>query len=249
MATVTHVASMLQLFIEDSELGVREMSRRLSMSPGWTYEMAVQLAQANLLEKDPTTGRYRLGFGVIELGHLAKARNELGSIARPLLSALAEATKESAHVGVLAGTHVMFLEGVKSHPALELFSRHGWRIPSHSTSVGKAILAYQSEDVVEAFITAGLQQLTAKTITDPELFREELRTVRERGYALNLEEIEPTVRCVGVPVFGRQGEVIAGISIAGPSNRLTQERLKACVPWLKEAASDMSRQVRAASHG
>ncbi|HLG68930.1 MAG TPA: IclR family transcriptional regulator [Chloroflexota bacterium] len=244
MSSAKHVAGMLQLFVEESELGVREMSRRLGMSPSWTHEMARYLAEANLLEKDPDSARYRLGFGVVELGHLAQARNELGSIARPLLSGLADATKETAHIGVLTGTHVMFLEGVKAYPAVELFSRHGWRIPTHCTSVGKAILAYESEATVEAFLSAGLTPITPHTITDPDAFRRELKAVRDRGYALNMEEVEPAVRCVGVPVFGKKGQVIAGMSIAGPSNRLTMERLKTCVPLLKDAAEELSRQLR-----
>jgi DNA-binding IclR family transcriptional regulator len=243
MSTAAHLASMLQLFVEEPELGVREMSRRLGMSPGWTHEMASQLTQASLLEKDPASGRYRLGFAVVELGHLAQARNELGVIARPLLSGLADATREASHIGVLSGTHVMFLEGFRTYPAVELFSRHGWRIPSHCTSVGKAILAYSPAAVVEECIAAGLAAMTARTITDGEAFRRDLEAVRRRGYALNLEEVEPAVRCVGVPVFGRGGAVVAGMSIAGPSNRLTLERLKACVPMLQDTAAELSRQL------
>jgi len=234
---------MLQLFVEEPELGIREMSRRLSLSPGWTHEMAVQLACANLLEKDARSGRYRLGFGLVELGHLAQARNELGALARPLLSGLVEATRESAYVGVLSGTHVMFVEGVNPYPAADLFSRHGWRIPSHCTSVGKAILAYESEASVAQVIAAGLPSLTPNTVTDPDDFRHELETVRRRGYALNMEEVEASVRCVGVPIFGAGGAVVAGMSIAGPSSRLTQERLKTSVALLKDAADELSRQL------
>ena len=246
MSTAKHVASMLQLFVEEPELGVREMSRRLGMSASWTHEMATHLAGAHLLEKDPDSARYRLGFAVVELGHLAQARNQLGAVARPLLSALAQATKESAHIGVLAGSCVMFLQGVNSRPAVDLFSRQGWRIPLHCTSVGKAILAYSGEAAVDDVVADGLAGLTASTITDPEAFRRELRAIRQRGYALNMEEVEPAVRCVGVPVFGRHREVVAGISIAGPSNRLTMDRLKACVPLLKDAAAEISRQLKEA---
>ncbi|MBV9119925.1 MAG: IclR family transcriptional regulator [Chloroflexi bacterium] len=244
MSSTRNVAHILQLFVEEPELGVRQMSRRLGMSPSWTHEMATCLVEANLLEKDPASARYRLGFGVVELGHLAQARNELGAISRPLLSALAETTKESAHMGVLTGAHVMFLEGVNRYPAVELFTRHGWRIPAHCTSVGKAILAFESEPVVQAFLSSGLDEITPNTITDPVEFRNELRTIRDRGFALNMEEVEPAVRCVGVPVFGRRGEVVGGMSIAGPSHRLSMERLKSYVPFLQEAAAELSRQLR-----
>lgn len=241
MSSVKQVAKVLRLFVEEPSMGVAEMSRRLQMSRSWTYELAGEMADVDLLQKDERTGRYHLGFALMELGNIARARNELAEASRPILTGLAQVTKETTNVGVLTGSDVMIIDTVSAYPAQRLFSRLGSRIPSYATSVGKAILAYERPETVERVIAAGLEPLTPKTITDPDEFRRELELIRQRGHALNVEEIDRSVYCIGVPVFDSARHVIAGISIGGPSNRMNHDRLKGFVDLLKTASAEISR--------
>ncbi len=114
----------------------------------------------------------------------------------------------------------------------------GKRTHAHCSALGKALLAFQSDDEIEAFVRRyGLPARTAQTITDPQIFLRHLREIRERGYAVDNEEVEDGLRCVAAPIVLPGGPVVAAVSVSGPAWRLTPGRDPEMVPWVQEAAS------------
>jgi DNA-binding IclR family transcriptional regulator len=124
-----------------------------------------------------------------------------------------------------------------------MYSRVGATNPVHSTALGRAILAYYDEDAVEAVIASGLERRTANTITDPELFRANLAEIKKRGFAVDDIENEEGIRCVAAPVFDHNGDAIAGISVSGPEQRVTAERLNDLRLKVVEAALALSKRL------
>jgi DNA-binding IclR family transcriptional regulator len=124
-----------------------------------------------------------------------------------------------------------------------MYSRVGHTMPAHSTGVGKAILAFLSVEELEAALPKRLGQRTESTITDKDVLREHLATVRARGYSTDNVENEEGIRCVGAPVFDHTGAVSAAISIAGPANRVTSERFAELGEQAREIALKISARI------
>src|SRR5260370_5717469 len=120
----------------------------------------------------------------------------------------------------------------------------GRRTPAHCTAVGKAIMAYLPESQVEAIIRKqGMKAMTANTITSFVELKKELSIIRERGYAIDNEEIEEGVRCVGCVVRNFSGEPLAAISISAPAFRLTKEKVKSLSQPVVAAANALSMEL------
>jgi DNA-binding IclR family transcriptional regulator len=119
----------------------------------------------------------------------------------------------------------------------------GSRAPAHCTSVGKALLAYQPAETVNAVIENGLKRFTPNTITDAELLRQELATIRARGYAIDDEEIEEGLRCVAAPIRDHTGQVISAISVAAPVQRMSKKNVQTTIPSVVAAANAISRRL------
>ncbi|MGH3666085.1 MAG: IclR family transcriptional regulator, partial [Egibacteraceae bacterium] len=168
---------------------------------------------------------------------------DLREESRDLLADLAAHTGETCHLGVLDGHRIVYIEKVESPHAVRMHSRVGSTNPAHSTGLGKAMLAHCDAEVIAATIAQGLPRRTGRTITDPERLRQELATIRRRGFALDDVENEDGIRCVAAPVLDHKRDVVAGISIAGPTYRLTLDRLQQVGSRVRAAALELSQRI------
>jgi DNA-binding IclR family transcriptional regulator len=245
VSSLTTGVTVLELFLDadTDELGVREMSRRSGQSKSNVQRIATELAACDLLEQNPATGAYRLGLRLFELGSAVPVRRELHDAAAAVLASLMHVTGETAHLGVLDGTHVVYVAKVESDRSIRLSTKVGGRKPTYCTGVGKALLAFAGDDVVEAVVAAGLVGLTDRTITDGARLETELAAIRRRGYAVDDEEYEEHLRCVAAPVLDHTDVVIAAVSIAGPAHRMTDEELGTSVKAVLEGAKQVSRNL------
>jgi IclR family acetate operon transcriptional repressor len=160
-----------------------------------------------------------------------------------MMRALAESTGETAHLGRLSGTDVVYIEKVESSHAVRMYSRVGDTMPAYSTGVGKAILAFLDDAEVDRHLPGELAPRAANTITDRGRLREELARTRERGFSLDDIENEDGIRCTGAPVFDHSGLVQAAISVAGPATRMTPDRLQELGPMVRAHADVVSARV------
>jgi DNA-binding IclR family transcriptional regulator len=223
------------------ELGVAEIARHLDMSPSTTYRLLRTLAHHKFVKQNPETMKYRLDIKLIELGNMFLESIELRAIARPVLVRLMEVSRETVHLMVLDGDMGVYLDRVESPQRVRVTSNLGRREHLHCSAVGKAILAHLPHETVAQIIrTRGLPRFTANTITDPVALALHLERARRLGYTIDDVEGEEGVRCVGAPVFGHTGVVVASISVSGPAYRLSLEKLKRLSRAVKAAAQEIS---------
>ena len=240
LSTVTHTLRLLQQFTFDEPvLGVSELARRLGTGKSTVHRMLRTLQAEGFVAKT-NDDRYRLGFKLYELGQLVVHTTELRAVAHGILERLRNESAETAHLAVLDGTEVVYLERFESQATLRLFGRVGRRMPAHTTSSGKAMLAFAAPDVVDAVVRTGLRRLGPRTITSRPVFLQALAEVRERGVSVSFEESESGVASVGAPVLGHDGAVIAAVSVAGPSLRMTREAMPRYARMVLRAAADIS---------
>jgi DNA-binding IclR family transcriptional regulator len=217
------------LRVADGGLSLRELSRRSELPKASVFRMLRTLEATGLVERLPATDVYRLGVRCLELGQAYLEQVDLRSEARPVLERLRREFDETVHLAVLDDElRVVYLDKLETPHAIGLMmSKVGKTVPSYCTGIGKALLAHVEGDPVATLEAQGvLRAYTPSTIHDPDGLRRDLAAVRKRGFSLDLEEHEPGVRCVGCPVMGPRKELLAAISIAGPTQRLPKRLLQ-----------------------
>jgi DNA-binding IclR family transcriptional regulator len=166
---------------------------------------------------------------------------QLRDYVRPSLLELHRKTDHTANLAVLDGTMGVFVDKIESKDfGIKLFSEIGKTFPLHCTGLGKALLAFSSDETLEKFLEAPLKAMTENTITDPETFKQELALIRDRGYALDNEEITRGIMCVAAPVLGFNGEVICAVSIAFPAYINTDRGIEMEIAAIKKCAALIS---------
>jgi DNA-binding IclR family transcriptional regulator len=242
---VDRVADVLEAFLWlGPELGISELARGIGLPKATTHRLLASLRKREFVTHDAATRRYRLGMRLGELGAVAGASMTWLVEAKPELEALAHEAGETVHLAVLEDDQVLYVDKVESDRSLRMPSQVGRRLPAHCTGVGKALIAFIPEVRLMAIIDRrGLPRFTAHTITDPVKLRAELEVVREVGYATDNEEIEDGLRCIAAPVRDQNGNVIAAISIAGPSSRLPDRVIAARAARVMAAADGITTRL------
>lgn len=208
------------------------------------FRLLEALRRHRLVAVDEGTGRYRLGLGLFELGMAAVSRLDVGQCAPPFLESLARETGETASLGIFENPEVVHILRVESAHPLRLPSLAGRRSPAYCTGIGKAILAHLDPGQLDQYLgEVTLKPRTPRTITDRDELRQDLKRVRSRGYSLDDEEIFPGLRCVAAPIFGLDGRVVAGLSVAGPSSRMPKDSLPRFTFRLLAAAGEISKRL------
>jgi IclR family KDG regulon transcriptional repressor len=212
---------------EKSGVGPMEVAQRLKLHKSTAHRLIMMLESSRFVEKNTITGKYHLGSRLMELGLSAVSRLDVYEVAGPHLRTLVKETGETAHLAVLRDGQVVSLVNVESSQTLRTPATVGKRTPAHCTSLGKAMLAFASQDHIDDFLRGRkLEAYTPRTITTAAKFKAELRTIRDRGYAVDNEEREPGLRCIGAPLWDSAGDVVAAISIAGPVFRIGDDRVQ-----------------------
>jgi DNA-binding IclR family transcriptional regulator len=194
---------------------------------------------------DPATSRYMLGGTVARLGEAVSHQSPLLIHGTVAVEQLSLACNESVNMGMLEGTDIVYVARHESRYSLRTIAILGGRWPAHATALGKVCLADRTDDEIIHLYneTKKLHRLTPKTITDLEDLIHQLAVVRREGIADDDEENTLGVHCIGVPVRGHSGKVVAGLSISGPKVRLTPERLKELKVDLIKAGADLSAKL------
>lgn len=241
---VLRAVALLKSFTDSRpELGLTELARAAGLNKTTVYRMLTALESAGMIVKNHETDLYRLGPEIIALAGRALRSNPLYLASRPELEALARKTGETATLEVLVGAETLTLDEVLSHYFVGTTPSVGTRWPAHATSTGKVLLAYLSNEELDALLIERLAKPTPNAIATQAALRRELAQVRERGYAVADEELEIGFVAVGAPVRNFAGRVIAAISVGGPSIRLTQERVESLAPMVSQAADRISRRL------
>jgi DNA-binding IclR family transcriptional regulator len=229
---------------QNSGVNLAFISRKLGLNKTTVLRLLTVLESHRYVERNGTLASYRLGSKLFELGTKAVAKLDILERARPFLRGLVGETGETSHLAMLRDGEVISLANRESPRTLRTPSTVGGRSPAHCTSVGKAILAFRPDTEVDEMIrTRGLRKYTENTITTPAVFKRELARVREQGYAVDDEEFEEGLRCVGVPVWDYSGKAVAALSVTGPATRMTKGRLPELIQSVMTAAADLSKAL------
>jgi IclR family KDG regulon transcriptional repressor len=208
---------------------IREIALALGLPKPTVHRILSTLFNLGLVSQDPHSKDYFLGFRLVELGQAVLDRIDFRKEAEPFLGHLANTVQETVHLAQLDDGKIVYLDKVEKinmPTGLRMASRIGARNYAHSSALGKVLLAFAPRrSRAEIFKQKGLPKLTENTITNLSRLQAHLERVRAEGYALDDEENEKGIRCVAAPIMNHAGEVIAAISISGPTVRMTMERI------------------------
>jgi IclR family acetate operon transcriptional repressor len=239
-----HGLRILEFLADQTEpQSLSDICRQLELPKSSTHRLLATLDQRGYVNRD---GSLKYGFGpkLLELVGAYDPWLRLRRAASPVMNDLAQRSGETCHLAVLFRGHAVYVDKVNSPRSISMASRIGSTAALHASSVGKALLSGLAPAELDAFIAQhGLPRLTAKTITCPDELREHLTEVRVRGYAVDDEEEEEGVKCVGAPLFDHHGQVVAALSLAALSFDLPQDRIPELARMVRDAAAKVSYQL------
>ena len=225
-------------------LTLSEIASTLEQSPATIYRVLSTLAARGHLEIDPSSQEWHIGAAAFRTGNAFLRRTGLIERARPVMRALMQETGETANIGVESQGQVLFLSQVETHEAIRAFFPPGTLSPMHASGIGKALLAHQSDaDITRHLAHTELTRFTPSTICDPNALQEELARIRKQGYSFDNEEKSPGMRCVAAPIFNAYGEAVAGLSVSGPTARLSLRSIQEICQIVRLRARDLSESL------
>jgi IclR family KDG regulon transcriptional repressor len=219
--TILKAGRILALFdYEHPEWRVSDVAEALAIAKSSAHDLMSSLMHVGLLSQTDQ-GRYRLGWKIVELSETLLATTELRTIARPIMEELLHAYQETLHLAILQKGKVVYLDKLEGKQTIRVaLTGLGTHLYPHCSGLGKVLLAHLPWSCVEEIIeTQGLPRFTEQTIVEMEKLKAELEIVRRQGYAYDLGEIIPDLRCVAAPIRDYKARVIASVSMSVPSYR------------------------------
>jgi len=242
--TVQKAIRILETLAENSDLGLSELVRILELPKSSVHSILETLRVEKIVEREDNSGKYHLGVKLVELGNRARLELDICRIAAPFLQGLNVEFDETVHLTVLDRDEVLYVDCIESKRRLRTYSVIGVRAPLYCTSVGKAILAFQKDEEIRRIAREkGLKRITDSTIDSEQRLFEEVVKIRETGYAVDDMEHEEHLRCVGAPIRNARGEVFASLSLSGPAERNTRERIEQMASSVMRAGIEISRRL------
>jgi len=220
-----------------------ELATGLAQSPATVYRILTTLELRGVAEMDPTDQTWHVGATTFRLGSTFLRRTSVVERARPVMRTLMEMTRETANLGIEKGNEVLFLSQVETDFSIRAFFPPGTLSPLHASGIGKALLACASEERLTRLVQRDLEQFTPHTLTTELDLRQDLSEIRHRGYAIDDEERTEGMRCIAAPILNVHNEAVAGISISGPTHRVTKDRIDDLGLKVRDAAEALSQSI------
>jgi IclR family acetate operon transcriptional repressor len=236
---------LLEALAEPGELGLAQVASRTGLQPSTAHRLLATLVERGYVTQNAETGRYLLGYRLLELATGVQARTErLRALTRPHLLAVQKITGETASLTILEPPSLVYVDQVEGSRSVRMFARLGAAVPPHTTASGKAILAFtKSPPLAEICGPEPFDALTPRTITTLTTLEQELARVRRRRYAVDNEEHEVGVSCVAAPIFDHDGAVRAAIGVSGPTPRIRGADTAELGELVSNRAAEISRAL------
>jgi DNA-binding IclR family transcriptional regulator len=249
LRSVDNALRLLHLVGERQALRVAEAADALGVARSTAHRLLTALRQRGFVLQDKPNSAYRPGPALNAIGLAAIGRIDIRRIARPVLEELAESAQETVSLCILEGRSVRFIDCVESPRAVRVGDRTGVVMPAHCTAAGKAILAGMSDGGLRRLYPEGeLGALTDASIATWDELLAELDSIRDKGYAINIEEGESGISAVGASVPDLYGTALAALAIVVPAGRLHDaDAGQALAPLLLDTRERITRLLRTAT--
>ena len=238
---------LLELLAQFSrEISLSELSKEAGFNPSTTHRILDALKSRGYVRQNQSTLGYTVTYKLFELASKVGWEKTLHVEALEIVKKLAVDSQESAYLIIKDGYDGLCLERVDGNPYIRILAlEKGGRIPLHMGGGPKAILAHLPGPEIDRILKVkGLDAWTANTITNPLMLKEELKKIRKQGYSLSLQDVTVGANAIGCPVINKDGDVIAALSVAGPSNNLTDDTFPALIKLVQTAARELAERVK-----
>ncbi len=245
--SVYHALQLFEVFrtAEKEEFGVTELSNALGLHKNNVFRLLATLSSCGYIEQNTSTENYRLGIGIFNLGQ--KFIHKLGilKLARPFMKKITQEVNESAYIGILREGNAIYLGISETAHPVRVASRVGKDVPAYATAIGKAQLAYASEEEInKIYPETRLKRYTPNTIVSLAELKRQLKDVSVNDYAIDNEEYEQGVRCVAVPIKDYLGVPVAALSVSAPVSRMPEARIKdEILPVVQKFSREISKRL------
>ncbi len=230
------------LVLSEKPCGVTKLALQLDMSKSNVHRLLQTLVSSGFVKQNAATEHYELTLKLWEFGSKVMSRIDLKRVAWPHLELLSTQTSETIHLSILDGREVIYVDKIDGSLPIRSYTEIGGRAPAYCVATGKALLAYQPDEVIDRLATH-LHPFTSKAVTDIEELRKELARVRKLGYAINRGEWRESVGGIAAPIVNGSGAAIAAVGVSGPTQRLRPGVLREMSLLVIQAADAISRDL------
>jgi IclR family acetate operon transcriptional repressor len=242
--SIERAIAILRSFTEvEPELRVTELASRLDLHKSTVSRILATLQQGGLVSQNPESGKYRLGLGLISLAGVALGRLDVRGVAQPYLNKLVAFTQETVNITVMEGHECVNIERARSPQPIRYEGWIGRRTPLHCTAAGKVLLAYLPNGERAVRLALPLATYTSKTVTDGQNLEEDIAQIRQQGYAIVHEEFEEGFSGIAAPIFNHEGQVLAAVSVSGPTYRMGPGTAENFIEPLQEISQTISAEM------
>ncbi|MEK9722974.1 MAG: IclR family transcriptional regulator C-terminal domain-containing protein [Rhodospirillaceae bacterium] len=225
----------------DDGLTLSQLSKDLKLAPSTAHRLLTTLQEERFVHFNDTKGFWQVGVQAFVVGSHFLGSRDLVTVALPYMEQLMEQSGETTNLAMADRGEIVYLAQVQCHQLMRTLARPGARVAMHCSAVGKALLSQMSEnDVARVLRNRGLPRVTDQTITSMDELCMQLRTARQRGYAMDDEEHSIGLRCIAAPVFDERGTALAAVSLSGPKVRLPEARVEELATLLVETGRQIT---------
>ena len=237
-AILNHIAQ------NEDGISLAELSKAVGLHTSTTFHLVRTMVELGAVRQVKSSKRYHLGRLIFTLAASSSRERDLVDVATPYLEALANETGEGSHLALLSGADVLIAARVAGTGAFQMVERAGGIRPAHCTGLGKVLLASMTDSQFASYLTGTtLEPWTMKSITDPELLRQEVDEVRRTGVGFDDAEFNDEVRCIAAPILDFSGQTVAAIGISGPIWRMNLQRMEQHTQHVRQVAAEISEEL------
>lgn len=243
--SIVKAFDILELIDKKNELGITEISEALGLDKSTVHRLISTLKQKGYVVQNTSNNKYSNSFKLFEMGNNVVERLGLRRQAQPYLEHLARMTNETVNIAIMYDANIIYIDKIESSATIKVDLNIGKKLPAYCTGLGKAMLAFMSQEKVEAIMSdVKFIQYTDKTVTDYPKLLEQLKIIKEQGYSIDDEEYVEGLKCISAPILGYSGEAIAAISIAVPKYRYEDgEQNIGYTDLVKKTAVSLSKEL------
>ena len=233
------------LSANEQETGITEISKKLHMGLSTVHRIITTLKSRGYIIQNQQTTKYRLGIKLFELGYAVQSTKRLVEITKPFLRQLSQSTNETVNLAILEGREVIYIAKNECSEVLTTNIKVGTRLPAHCTALGKVLLAFINDVEFGNLYKndESLSTLTSNSISSLKELKKYLKKIKEQGYGVDIEEYKIGVNCIAAPIFNRNGEIIAALSITCPASRFALDEMEKVKGKLMTISKEISNQL------